>query len=1515
MLYQCPSNEGWGPISPTNPAHLTTCFQHGVLTVGLNMLFLVAAAVRLRKLNSMPSLPTALVTGWLFSTKLVLATAVMLASTAELVAMAMQFPYIGIYSLSLALQTAAAAVAVHLHYKEQLHNRIASTPLLLFWLFSFLLSLLRLRTAMSANYANDFNGLARSITVFTVAALAVFVLECQPKPDKLFEMSGDNADAVNSSGFGKLEDSDNDYCTSGSPEERANVFSRYTYTWVGSLLQKGYQKQLQLEDIWKLAGQYRPDVAHTQFQKSWQKELKSSSPSLFLATARAYWPIWALIGIHTFLKTAASILQPILLSLLIGFSATYGTDQGSPIEHGYFYAVALFLVACEMTIGRRLLLTQGQRIKTLARTGYMTTIYQKLFALSNTSRQKHDINRIITHITVDLENIAVFLGEESHNIWCDPLRIIVCLLMLYRMLGWSALAGVFVMLVCGPVISRIGQTIIARSKLLIGYRDQRMGIINEMLAGIRVIKMNVWESSFTRRINDVRINLELDATCKNNSLKAITWSATNMVPYLVLFTIFGTYTIFKDLSRGSIDARLVFVSIPLLNLIRLSLRRAPRIIPNIITTRRSFRRITKFLTATEIYFSDIDRQPYIRDSPAANVNDLLVNVNNATFKWSAPGTPALRNIIIQCKRKELIAIIGRVGCGKSSLASAILGDMIKCAGDVTVRGSIAYVAQQPRILNTTLRENILFGSEYEQELYERVVDACALQQVIDSLSAGDSTEIGENGISLSSDQNMRVSLARAVYARADVYILDDPLAAVDAHIGEHLFNNVIGPQGILRARARVLVTHSVEYLDHVDNIVMLRDGRIIERGTAAEAMGRHGDIFDFVHHQIAAYSSTKNNSVASADEYNGPDANKYLNISENQWQGHADANSTGAISTQRDKHTGMDVSSTQFNNADRTMIAESRQDGEIKWNTYRNYIKSSGLLNVFITILAFLVAVAAEVCAKLWLKHWTSSNANTTPNVTLATAQSSFYYLFVFGALGLLAMLATLLEMLYIWTKCSTRTSTVIHQNMLTGVLRSPMSFFDTTPTSRILNRFSSDVQKCDEALPNDISLLTDGLFNIIITVSVVAILTPAILPILVLLTNASYRYQRLYIRTSRKIRRLDSTTRSSIYAHFQETASGTSTIRAYGQQSRYISEMEHRVGQCIRVDNALLLLNQWLSMRLETIGNIVTLATALLIIAFTHYSGSGDAGTIGLAVGSTLMLSITINWTAEQYGDMQISMTHFERATEYTELLPEADDVIEDHRPKESWPEQGMVEFKNYSMRYRDGLDLVLKDLSFRVQPRQKVAIVGRTGAGKSSLTLALFRIVEAASGQILLDGEDIFKYGLFDVRSKLSIIPQDPVLFAGTIRENLDPFNNYNDQDIWRVLEQAHLADYIRSKDERLEFMMTQDGENFSVEQRQLICLARALLKHAKVLVLIETKATLHSETDSIIQQAIRSEFKDCTVLTIAHRLDTVIDSDMVLVIDEGKLAEYDTPHNLLANKGSMLSKLIKEAVPINT
>ncbi|KAJ2820688.1 hypothetical protein IWW50_004958, partial [Coemansia erecta] len=625
------------------------------------------------------------------------------------------------------------------------------------------------------------------------------------------------------------------------------------------------------------------------------------------------------------------------------------------------------------------------------------------------------------------------------------------------------------------------------------------------------------------------------------------------------------------------------------------------------------------------------REAYNCDAPDTSSDDVLVSIDNGTFKWLSTDEPTLRNVSIQCKRDELVAVIGKVGAGKSSLVSAMLGDMIKCDGSVRIRGNIAYMPQQAWIMNATLRDNILFGNRFDQEFYNQVIDACALRQDLDMLPGGDMTEIGEKGINLSGGQKARVSLARAVYARADVYILDDPLAAVDAHVGKHIFTHVLGPQGMLKSRARILITNAVQYLSNVAHIVMLHEGAVLAQGSLTD---------------IAASSVQARELICYVELPSGQET-LIQEVSDNNSAKNVDDSSQAP---NPDKSNHKDNISTHS-----IIKKDAANIGAVEWDCVKFYIQACGI------------------------------------------------------------------------------------RNRLSG----------------------------------------------------------------------------------------------------------------------------------------------------EVVGSYV-----------------------GLSLTYALSLVSILNTYIRNMTMLELTFTSVERTRKYSALVPEAPEVIEDHRTSESWPEQGIVEFKDYSTRYREGLDLVLKGLSFRVLPNQKVGIVGRTGAGKSSLTLALFRIIEAAGGQILLDGEDISKYGLFDVRSKLSIIPQDPVLFAGTVRENLDPFNNYSDQDIWQALEHAHLADVIRAKDERLEFLVTQSGENFSVGQRQLICLARALLKRAKVLVLDEATAAIDNATDTIIQESIRKEFKHCTVLTIAHRLNTIIDSDMILVIDGGKLAEYDTPQNLLENENSLFAKLVEEA-----
>ncbi|KAJ2726275.1 hypothetical protein GGI07_000752, partial [Coemansia sp. Benny D115] len=1547
----CPSPEGWGPLSPIRPVDFTACFQYGAILTAVNAVFLLAAFARLHSSRNTHPLPSEIVAQSAFRIKLFCAAAALCASAVELALLSNQQLLSSIFGYSLVLQTVAAAVALRLHHREQYTNRVASTPLLLFWLATVLTSLMRLRSSITMGVAATNRPVVLANAAFMLAALAALAMECQPKPQSLYNLLPDDDDDEDAYGtYEHYFDNPERFRTYESPEERANIFSQLTFSWMTPLLEKGFRKPLQMEDTWELGTEYRPDIVTKHFQRNWRDELRSNSPSLFRATMRTYGVAWALGGLYKLIKDLVSFLNPILLSRLIGFVSAYGTEHAEPIEYGYFYALSMFVVASVQTLAFQQHWVQNQRVKCLMKISYTTAIYRKTIVLSNDARQKHNIGGTVTHMSVDSQRVAEFAGNHSHHLWSSPLQIVLALYLLYQTLGWSMFAGVLVMLISIPTSARLSRAMRALNKLLMGYRDRRMKIMDEVLSGIKIIKLYAWETSFIRRINDVRVSLELFTIRRYGVVQAAFSFVVTLIPFVVSFSTFGLYTLADNTSHGPLTPQLVFVALTLFNMLRSPLSQGSMVIPEFLEAMVSLRRIFDFLISGEIDFTAVAHETYDRDAPDTSNSDVLLSVKNGTFKWlSADDQPTIRDINIECKRNELVAVIGKVGSGKSSLVSAILGDMVKSSGSVAVSGNVAYVPQQPWIMNVTLRDNILFGHRFEQEFYDRVVDACALRPDLEMLPGGDMTEIGEKGINLSGGQKARVSLARAVYSRADVYLLDDPLAAVDAHVGKHIFLHVLGPQGMLKSRARILVTNAVQYLANTSYIVMLRDGAIVDQGSFTKVIASRGEIFDFVHRFIDSESSSQTDSGASGtasdaeyyedevtqNEQDGTIEPLGVGISRKstrQTLGRASVGTVhGALARRgkaRSSDSGSGSNSTADNaseaaasaaaaaaagNAGRTMTTEISRQGKVEWEIYRIYAHACGLRNAAMFVIALLFASLSNVLANMWLKHWASSNTETDSSVLYYTSvarHTVFYYLLIYGGLGLLGASMSSLQSLLLWTRCSIQASTKIHENMLYGVLRSPMSFFDVTPLGRILNRFSSDLQRCDEALPRSVSIMVNTMVNVISAVIVIGFSTPLMFVIMFPLAFV-YRYlQQRFLFSSRELRRLDSTTRSPIFAHFQESIGGVSTIRAYGQQSRFVVENEHRLDKNIRVYYTYISLNRWLTLRLETLGNTVMLGTTLLAIISLHYFGYGDAGLVGLSVAYALDFTNSLGWSVRSYTEIESAMIQLERVVEYARLPAEAPEIVTDNRPAKQWPEQGMVEFKGYSTRYREGLDLVLKDLSLRVLPRQKIGIVGRTGAGKSSLALALFRIIEAAGGQILIDGEDISQYGLYDVRSKLSIIPQDPVLFAGSVRENLDPFASYSDEQIWLALEHAHLADVIRDRAEGLDFVVTQGGENFSVGQRQLICLARALLKRAKVLVLDEATAAIDNSTDAIIQASIRKEFKDCTVLTIAHRLNTIIDSDMILVIDGGKLAEYDTPEHLLANENSLFAKLVEEA-----
>ncbi|KAF9169153.1 hypothetical protein BGX21_010914 [Mortierella sp. AD011] len=843
---------------------------------------------------------------------------------------------------------------------------------------------------------------------------------------------------------------------------------------------------------------------------------------------------------------------------------------------------------------------------------------------------------------------------------------------------------------------------------------------------------------------------------------------------------------------------------------------------------------------------------------------------------------SLKNIDLKIPRGQLVAIVGAVGSGKSSMLNALVGEMRKTGGTMEYGGSIGYCPQSAWIQNATVKDNILFGLPLDEERYQRVIKDCALERDIQILPDGDQTEIGERGINLSGGQKQRVNIARAVYFDADVVLLDDPLSAVDAHVGKYLFKNCIA--GALQGKTRVLVTHQLHVLPQVDYVICMKDGEIVERGTFQELMANEGEFSSLMKAHGGIDDEAEKEEIEEAeDEHNGNTA-----VSEKAAEAGSDEKKADSAE-KKGKPKGL-------------MSQEERATGSVDGKIYLDYVRAAGGMYLIPLLLSLLIITqVAKVGNDLWLSWWTSDDFH----------KSQKFYMIFYAIWGLAQGLFQFINGFY-FSLAGARAAKVLHQKALQNIFRVPSSFFDTTPLGRIINRFSKDVDSCDNLLSESYRMFTGTASIVVSTFILISVIFPYFLiPLVPMLIF--YYYAAIYYRSSsREIKRIDSILRSSLYAHFAETLSGLATIRAYREQERFIERNAYFIDLENRAYFMSYSIQRWLGVRIETIANTLVLCTSLLAVCGRYAIAPA---TVGLVLSYSMSVTGTFNWCVRQFAEVENNMNAVERLHHYAvELQLEAAPVVPDNRPAESWPSKGAISIRNLEMRYRPDLPSVLHNLSLDIQGGEKIGVVGRTGAGKSSIMMALFRLVEPTKGIMEIDGVDICKIGLFDLRTRLAIIPQDPVLFSGTIRSNLDPFEKRTDQQLWEVLERSDLKSYVASCEGGLDSQVSEFGENLSVGQRQLLCLARAMLTHARVIIMDEATASVDVATDVMLQKAIRVDFADSTVLTIAHRLNTVIDYSRVLVLDHGEIKEFDTPANLLSRPDSVFSSMVDETGPAN-
>ncbi|XP_030721180.2 ATP-binding cassette sub-family C member 2 [Globicephala melas] len=1334
--------------------------------------------------------------------------------------------------------------------------------------------------------------------------------------------------------------------SSKHPSTTASFLSSITFSWYDSIVLKGFKKPLTLEDIWDIDEETKTKTLVSRFEKYMAGELQKARQafqkrqqknSQWNPGARLHgldkkqsqsqdvlvleetkknkkksettkdfpksWLVKALfktfyvILLKSFLlKLVYDILMflnPQLLKLLISFA----NDHDIYLWTGYLYSILFFAVALIQSLCLQYYFKLCFMLGMKVRTTIMASVYKKALTLSNQARKQYSIGETVNLMSVDAQKL-MDVTNFIHLLWSNVLQISLSIYFLWAELGPSVLAGVGVMVLLIPINGVIATKSRAIQVKNMKYKDNRLKIMNEVLSGIKILKYFAWEPSFQNQVHDLR-KKELRNLLTFGQLQSVMIFLLYLTPVLVSVITFSVYVLVD--SSNILDAEKAFTSITLFNILRFPMSMLPMIVSTMLQASVSVERLEKYLGG-----DDLDTSAIRHDCNF----DKAVQFSEASFTWDHNSEVTIQDVNLDIMPGQLVAVVGTVGSGKSSLMSAMLGEMENVHGHITVKGTVAYVPQQSWIQNGTIKDNILFGSELDEKKYQQVLEACALFPDLEVLPGGDLAEIGEKGINLSGGQKQRISLARATYQNSDIYILDDPLSAVDAHVGKHIFNKVLGPNGLLKGKTRLLVTHSIHFLPQVDEIVVLGNGIIVEKGSYSTLLAKKGlfakNLKTFIK-QTGPKDEPTVNEDSEEDDYGLMPSVEEIpedvaSLSMKRENSLHRTFSCSSRSSSRRLKPLKDLKTRNVNilkeeeepvKGQKLIKKEFIQTGKVKFSIYLKYLQAIGWCSIFFIIFGFVLHSVSFIGSNLWLSAWTRDSK--TFNSTNYPASQRDLRVGVYGALGLAQGIFVLIANL--WSVYgSVHAASILHKQLLNNILRVPMSFFDTTPTGRIVNRFAGDISTVDDTLPMSLRSWILCFLGIISTLVMICLATPVFIIVIIPLGIIYVSVQIFYVATSRQLRRLDSVTRSPIYSHFSETVSGLSVIRAFEHQERFLKHNEMVTDTNQKCVFSWITSNRWLAIRLELIGNLIVFFSSLMMVIYRD-TLSGD--TVGFVLSNALSITQTLNWLVRMTSEIETNIVAVERINEYINVENEAPWVT-DKRPPEGWPSKGEIQFSNYQVRYRPELDLVLKGITCDIKSTEKIGVVGRTGAGKSSLTNSLFRILEAAGGQITIDGVDIASIGLHDLREKLTIIPQDPILFSGSLRMNLDPFNNYSDEEIWKALELAHLKSFVDGLQAGLSYEVTEGGDNLSIGQRQLLCLARALLQKSKILIMDEATAAVDLETDRLIQTTIQTEFSHCTTITIAHRLHTIMDSDKVMVLDNGKIVEYGSPEELLKNTG---------------